>query len=59
MPSTAPKAPRGETRARVAELDEQGLSAREIARELEITTQAVYHHLQSLAEEVRGIEARA
>lgn len=36
------------TRQKVAKLREKGLSVRQIARELDITTQAVYQHLQNL-----------
>ena len=37
-------------RERVRELHEQGLSRREIALALHITTQAVYQHLKALDE---------
>jgi predicted ArsR family transcriptional regulator len=40
----------GETREKVRELSLKGLSAREIGSDLEISTQAVYQHLQVLRE---------
>ena len=36
------------TKARVLELTERGLSAREIAAKLSITTSAVYHHRRGM-----------
>ena len=46
-----PKAAVGITRAKVAELDGKGLSARQIALALGLSTQAVYQHLAKLREE--------
>lgn len=42
------KAPRGETRERVAEMRAAGMTPREVSLALGITTQAVYYHLRSL-----------
>lgn len=45
------KYPVGVARQRVRELDEKGVSVRDIARILDVTTQAVRFHLKKMAEE--------
>ena len=45
------KNPPGVTRAAVQKLWDDGLTPREIARELDIATQAVYQHLEAIRAE--------
>ena len=45
---SGPKRPSGETRALVKTHHDNGLTPRQIARLLEISTQAVYQHLQAI-----------
>ena len=44
-----PKGPYGHTRAQVAQLRAAGLTVRQIAAALDISTQAVHYHLGKIA----------
>lgn len=51
MPAQPLTDPTRDTRERVRELDEKGLSPREIAHLLNISTQRVYQHLKAIEKE--------
>lgn len=50
----APSRAKVSTRERVTTLTEQGLTAREIAAALGLTTQAIYRHLKAIETDTGG-----